>query len=137
MEPLEQRICTFARQALGTPFRLHGRKLESGVDCVGLVAAVLERAGIIVPPLPRYAMRNLTTAQFAPLIKQLSLASVNGPLSAGDILVLKPAPAQLHLGIMTSCGLIHADARLGKVVLSPARPDWPLITVLRHSKEEN
>ena len=56
-----------------------------------------------------------------------------GPSKAkpGDLLLLLPAPDQLHLGILTDQGFIHADARLRQVVETPGRPPWPIGGIYR------
>jgi cell wall-associated NlpC family hydrolase len=113
----------------GTPFRLHGRDAETGVDCVGLVALALARCGRS-PVVPEgYAMRALS---FAPLLR---FARRNGfmPLEpadearAGDLLLLHPAPTQAHLAIYVGAGgFVHAHAGLGRVTIESGPPRWPV-----------
>jgi hypothetical protein len=55
-------------------------------------------------------------------------------LAAGDVLVFKVAADQLHLGIRSDRGFIHADARLRKVVETPGRPPWDLISAYRRKE---
>lgn len=45
----------------------------------------------------------------------------------GDILLVSPAPLQLHLLIAAGGGCVHAHAGLGRVVHSPLVPDWQLL----------
>jgi hypothetical protein len=52
-------------------------------------------------------------------------------LKPGDILLLNAGPAQLHLGIWTGAGLIHADAALRRVVETPGLPRWPILSIWR------
>jgi hypothetical protein len=44
---------------------------------------------------------------------------------------MRPAAEQLHLGIWTGGGIVHADARLGRVVERPGMPPWPVIGAWR------
>jgi murein DD-endopeptidase / murein LD-carboxypeptidase len=113
-----------ARHLLGTPFRLHGRSAQTGLDCVGLIAEIFEReAGV-----PNgYALRNdLEPRWIVYMDAQFVRRDATAP-AAGDILLLRAGPAQFHLGLWSGQGLIHADARLRRVVEWPGLPDWPLI----------
>jgi hypothetical protein len=48
---------------------------------------------------------------------------VEGAIEPGDLLLLRPGPAQVHLAIAGRGGaLIHAHASLGRVVLTPPCP---------------
>ena len=122
-------FATAAAALAGTPFRLHGRDCETGVDCVGLVALALRGCGraplipegytlhaLSVAPLLRFAAAN----GFAP-------AAVDAPDRTGDLLLLRPAPIQAHLTIaLGSEGFIHAHAGLGRVTIEAGRPPWPV-----------
>ncbi len=50
---------------------------------------------------------------------------------AGDVLLMAAGPGQVHLGIRTVGGFVHADAGLRRVVERPGMPPWPLIGVWR------
>ena len=115
-----ERALARARTLIGTPFRLHGRD-AGGVDCVGLAAFAWELAvpggyPLRATPLDRIA-RFLRAAGFAP-------TSWDRP---GAIVIGAPGPAQLHLGIATGSGVIHADAALRRVVERAAPIGWPVI----------
>ena len=116
----------------GTPFRLRGRDPRHGLDCVGLVAAALTAIGRRPPPLPDYALRHHDLAGFAPVLRGCGLRAAAGPVRGGDVLLLRPGPGQLHVGIRTAGGgLIHAHAALGRVVCEPDRASWPVIEAWR------
>jgi hypothetical protein len=42
---------------------------------------------------------------------------------------------QLHLGVRTERGFIHAHAALRRVVETPGSPEWPLIAVYRKGRK--
>jgi hypothetical protein len=44
------------------------------------------------------------------------------------------AADQMHLGVLTANGFVHADARLRKVVETPGEPGWPVIGIYRRRK---
>jgi hypothetical protein len=53
------------------------------------------------------------------------LAAAAGPTRAGDVLLIRPGPAQHHLVIAaTAGGFVHAHAGLRRVVLTPAPLGW-------------
>lgn len=106
------------RSLIGVPFRLHGRNL-TGLDCVGVVAWV---HGLEVPT--GYRLRTNDAAQVERWLAARGF--VPGAGAQGDIVVLRPGGEQVHLGIVTAGGFVHADAGLGRVVESPWRDDWPV-----------
>lgn len=112
-----------ARALVGTRFRLHGRG-ANGVDCVGLAAAALGEAAPT-----GYALRCGARERVAGLLDaQLVRAEV---WAAGDILLMTTGPGQLHLGVWTGEGLVHADAGLRRVVERPGAPPWPVLGAWR------
>lgn len=123
-------VCARAQTLVGMPFRLHGRG-DDGIDCVGVVAhaLALER----VPT--GYALRSADAAAVADVAKALGLIAGGPGLCAGDVVVLRPGPAQLHLGVWTGVSLIHADATLRRVVETPGPIAAPRIAVWRMKEE--
>ncbi len=51
--------------------------------------------------------------------------------AAGDLVLATPGPGQVHLGVWTGEGLVHADLGLGRVVERPGEPPWPVIGIWR------
>lgn len=116
-----------AAQALvGTPYRVNGRSVDTGVDCIGLVSLALAAIGRMHSPLPTYGLRNLNRARFAHLLVELGLVEARGDSGPGDIVLLRPSAAQYHLAIIGPDDMpIHAHAGLRRVVTSPAPLPWP------------
>jgi hypothetical protein len=50
---------------------------------------------------------------------------------AGDLILMRVAKDQVHLGVCTARGFVHAHAGLRRVVETPGNPEWPLIAVYR------
>jgi hypothetical protein len=122
-------IVAAARGCLGTRFRPHGRMPGLALDCVGVVL-VASAAVLTTPPvLPAYRLGG-TMPDIGNVFVQLGATGVDRPL-AGDVLVIAPAPAQRHLGIVTSLGLVHAHAGIGRVVEAPIDPDWRVMQAWR------
>ena len=123
--PVDPRVAR-ARAFLGVPFRLHGRDLEYGVDCVGLIALLYDlRAGVPTG----YALRNAEGARWIAVLDGHFQRRAEAGMGAADVVLMQAGPAQLHLGIWTGEGLIHADARLRRVVEIPGRIVWPVLGV--------
>lgn len=120
-----------ARALVGTRFRAQGRGAGEGLDCVGLVAAALGYADV----RRDYALRG---GAVAVLEGELAAAGLvpGGEALAGDVLVLRAGPGQLHLGIWTGDGLVHADAGLRRVVERPGAVPWPVVGVWREAESE-
>lgn len=125
MSSVGARIAHEALALVGTPFRLHGRDPESGLDCIGLVALAIERArdGQKVAAPSGYRLRNSTTATYLPFAQQAGLDVVAGEIEPGDILHAIPGPAQDHLFVGVGAErFVHAHAGLRKVVITPGLP---------------
>ena len=118
-----------ARALVGTRFRPQGRVPERGLDCVGLVLCAFKLPGAMVRR--DYRLRGDHQAEMirelAPVFREIEPRHRR----AGDLLLMRVADDQLHLGIVTNVGFVHADARLGKVVETPGLPSWPLVAVFR------
>jgi cell wall-associated NlpC family hydrolase len=116
-----------AESFVGTPFRFRGREPQTGLDCVGLVAAALAKLGLPVRPLPAYSIRQQNFAAQLGCAAGAGFDDVTDTLAPGDLLLVWPGPAQVHLGVVSSAGgLVHAHAGLGKVVVTPAPLPWPI-----------
>jgi lipoprotein Spr len=118
-----EKILARARALVGVRFRAQGRSPETGLDCVGLVA---EAVGAEEVP-SGYPLRGGCADQLAAHLKAAGLEPTS-EMRAGDVLVLAPGPAQLHLGIFTGDGLVHGDAGLRKVVERPGLIPWPILS---------
>ena len=118
-----------AAQALvGVPFRLRGRDPAWGLDCVGLVAVALRRAGLGVHDPPRYGLRNSDDREADRLAAESELEPCTLPRRPGDIVMVRTGPAQVHLLVSAdNGGFVHADAGLRCVVLVPGTPPWPVL----------
>jgi cell wall-associated NlpC family hydrolase len=118
-------LATAALGLVGSPFRLHGRDPDTGLDCVGLVSASLAASGL-QPVVPTgYGLRNLSIDQWLPLARRSGLEPSSGPLRAGDVLLIALAHCQHHLVIAADpVSVVHAHAGLRRVVRQPLDPDW-------------
>lgn len=127
---MSERGFALARAAegfVGSPFRFRGRDPRSGLDCVGLVAAALAKLGLPAPPLPRYSMRQSSFAAQLGCAAGAGFEEADDRLKPGDLLLVRPGPAQVHLGIVSATGgFVHAHAGLGKVVVTPPPLPWSI-----------
>ena len=117
-------VAEAALRAVGTRFRLHGRGAE-GLDCVGLVALALRAGGYSGAVPSGYSLRGGDWG----LLDRLLVRVVEA--EPGDVLVMAVGPGQIHLGIRTVGGFVHADAGLRRVVERPGMPPWPVLGVWR------
>ena len=125
LRPHPDEIVARARALIGTRFRPQGRSAD-GLDCIGLAALAVDARDV-----PRdYALRGGSVARLADGLAAAGLKRAEA-LAPGDVLVLAPAPGQLHLGIFTGTGLIHGDAGLRRVVERPLPLPWPLLGIWR------
>lgn len=130
-----QTLAQAALDHVGCRFRLHGRDPDTGLDCVGLVAAALAALGRPVQ-IPRgYPLRPGAVPELARLARLHGFVPAAGAPQPGDLWVTRPGPGQVHVAIVdpTGTGLVEAHAGLGRVVISPltaasaAGQGWRLI----------
>ena len=113
MTPLER-----ARGAMGARFRLHGRDVADGLDCVGLAGLAYG-----VEPLRGYSLRSGDARAVVAGVTAAGLVCADDA-RAGDLVLFRAGPGQLHLAIQSEDGVIHADASLRRVVERPGVPPW-------------
>ena len=117
-----------ATALVGTPFRAQGRG-AAGLDCVGLVLAACD--------LPQrtardnYRLRGDHRSEIMGALGERFRRVSPARRRVGDLLLMAVAEDQLHLGVLTLRGFVHADARLRRVVETPGLPRWPLIAIYR------
>lgn len=120
-----------ARALIGTKFRLHGRVPLHGLDCVGLIAEVF---GWQARTPSGYSLRGDCAEMCTRLLDDLAMRR-HGEVRAGDIMLLRAGPMQLHLGIWSGSGLIHADTSARRVVEMPGAVRWPTVAAWFKSQE--
>jgi hypothetical protein len=115
---------------VGAPFRLHGREAASGLDCIGVIAAALRAAGWSGAVPSGYALRGgdpaVVMARFDAVLRRCEGDA------AGDVLLFAVGAGQLHGGVRTVFGIVHADAGLRRVVERPGWPEWLLLGAWRY-----
>ncbi len=119
-----------ARALVGTPFRPQGRG-EQGLDCVGLVLATFAIPGDEVRR--DYRLRGNYLSELRRELERY-FRKVRVPLP-GDVLLMLVADDQLHLGVRTADGFVHAHAGLGRVVETPGEPPWPVEATYRKRRK--
>lgn len=92
---------------------------------MGLAALALRAEGFVGAVPSGYALRSGDAATARAAIATAGFREATEP-RAGDLLLLRTGPGQLHLGISSGAGIIHADAMLRRVVERPDVP-WPVI----------
>lgn len=117
-----------ARALIGTPFRPQGRGV-GGLDCVGVAVSVY---GLPVDCVRTdYRLRSDHEAEARRFLARHFRAIAPRELRSGDLMLLRVASDQLHFGVRTAKGFVHAHAALRRVVESPGLPQWPLIRAYR------
>ncbi|MDR6852143.1 cell wall-associated NlpC family hydrolase [Sphingomonas sp. BE123] len=124
MTPLER-----ARGAIGSRFRVHGRCVELGVDCVGLAGLAF---GVGVPR--SYALRGGRPAAVIDAVDRTGLLRVTDA-RPGDLVLFDAGAGQLHFAVTSEAGVIHADAALRRVVERPGDPPWPALARWRQRED--
>src|SRR4051794_26451433 len=105
-----------ARALVGTRFRPQGRSSD-GLDCLGVVLAAFGiPAGAV---LSNYRLRGDRTDEIGTQLRCFFRPVAPEKLRSGDALVLAVSGDQLHLGVRTDAGFVHAHAGIGRVVETP------------------
>ena len=124
-------IAARARRCVGARFRPQGRDCANRLYCIGVAAFALALSGVRA----NYRLRGGSAKELVSELKAARLRSVD-TVSIGDVLVMRAGPEQLHLGIATEIGFVHAHAGLGRVVETPGSPEWPVLSVWRRTAGE-
>ena len=121
-------LAAAALALVGTPFRLNGRDPAHGLDCIGLLEAALAASGRQVRLPVGYRLHLARLDAWLPPPASLGLTAAAGDIEPGDVLLLSPGPAQVHLVIAgPDHDFIHAHAGLRRTVRSPDRPAGDLL----------
>jgi murein DD-endopeptidase / murein LD-carboxypeptidase len=102
-----------ARSFAGVPFRHYGFD-RHGVDCVGLILAAAEEAGLFAYRPPPYSRGDHSR-----LIAEVERFAVKaaGPPQPGDLLVMRTRNEVTHLALVSERQtIIHAHEKVGRVV---------------------
>jgi hypothetical protein len=86
--------------------------------------------------VPRnYALRGEHLARLEHCLAALGFMPIpHGNGLPGDILVAESGPQQVHLAVISETGLVHADAKLGRVAERPGEAPWPVRSIWRLSE---
>lgn len=121
-------LAAAAEALVGARFRLHGRDPRTGLDCIGVLAAALDRIGRSADLPTTYALRSRRLPELDTLAATCGLARTGAALEPGDVLMLRVGPCQHHLVIAARHeGFVHAHAGLRRVVVMPGPLGWPAI----------
>lgn len=120
-------LAAAAEDLVGTRFRLHGRNPETGLDCIGLLSAAMERAGGRCPVPIGYSLRLRDLSHWLPDPIQFGFAEASAPFQPGDIVLLCREPVQFHLAIAGIHCWVHAHASLRRVVRQSDLPNGTLV----------
>jgi lipoprotein Spr len=117
-----------ARALVGTRFRLQGRG-EHGLDCIGLVIAAF---GLDAREFRRdYRLHGQHPRELETGLAAYFRRVAPHGARAGDVMLMAVDEQQLHLGVKTELGFVHAHAGIGRVVETPGAPDWPVLGIYR------
>lgn len=118
-----------ARSLVGVKFRPQGRDPATGLDCVGVLLWTFG----IAPELVRrnYRIRGAHRSEIEETIRRWFAPVDRGQLRPGEVALFTIGASQSHLAITCGGTLIHADARLRKVVEAPMRAAWALTAAFR------
>jgi murein DD-endopeptidase / murein LD-carboxypeptidase len=117
-----------ARVLVGTRFRPQGRA-DDALDCIGVVVRTFELDAVAIRK--NYRLRGDHRSELERgLLKQFRRVATR-KLRPGDVMLLRVAHEQVHLGVRTNGGFVHAHAGIGLVVETPGLPEWPVLGVYR------
>lgn len=118
-----------AYRLVGAPFRLQGRDVTTGIDCIGVACLALRAAGQPVKMPHNYRIRGGDLAQFSAWAQGNGfdeMANLDAPLIAGDLILCHVGLSQRHLMVVTPKGFVHAHYGQAKVVVMPPPSPWPM-----------
>ncbi|HEX6374602.1 MAG TPA: peptidoglycan endopeptidase [Allosphingosinicella sp.] len=134
-EMTRAQIVARARKLIGVRFRPQGRDPQHGLDCIGVAMMAMR--------VPKHKVRNdyivpssATAEEMNRDIAALGFIRISPAVAtAGDMLLVRPGPAALHLVILTGDGYLHADMRRRRTVEVPGAVPWPTVSAWRHAAD--
>ena len=112
---------------VGCSFRLHGRDPQTGLDCVGLVAAAMTATGRNAAFPTGYTLRRRDVGALGGIAGALGYREASGAVLRGDVVLYRVGASQFHFGIAAGEGkLVHAHAGLRRVICSEPGADWQI-----------
>lgn len=121
-------LATAAQALVGTRFRLNGQDPATGLDCLGLVAASLAAIGRPVPLIAPRSLYHSGGPSVAVIARSLGLVTAIGSVVAGDVVLVRCSPVQLHVLVALGRGrFAHAHAGLRRVVIGAPDRDWRIV----------
>jgi cell wall-associated NlpC family hydrolase len=111
---IRNRVVSEARSFVGVDFRHQGRSRQ-GVDCAGLLYCVFDRIVGLNGNYNQYP-NGLKSGMVFRKMKDYGDRISQKDAGPGDVVLMNFHGSSTHLGILTECGVIHADGPLGKVV---------------------
>jgi cell wall-associated NlpC family hydrolase len=122
-----------ARSLAGSPFRPQGRDPQTGLDCVGLILRVFQ---IDATHVRRdYRLRGEHLSELDETLSNHFERVPAAMKAAGDVLLCRVRQGQAHLAIECGGSIIHADAKLRRVVERRGSCAWPVIAAFRSTIE--
>jgi len=117
----------------GARFCLHGRKEDTGLDCIGLAEQCLIAAGFVCDIPNGYSILGGSERTIAEFMAETGFERFppDSALCDGDIVLARPSPVQWHFLIRAENGFVHAHAGLGRVVHCPSAAQWPIAAIFR------
>lgn len=115
-------LINFAHECDGTPFKHQGRVKGRGMDCAGLLAYCLDRAGLPYIDENGYGRNPFDGVLERALDAQPSMVRINvSEMQPGDVLLMRVLKAPQHIGIHAGVidghpYIIHASEQHGGVV---------------------
>jgi len=130
-------IASRAIQAVGTPFKLHGRSLRHGLDCVGLVAHSISPFTTQQEIPQNYTMRFTNLEIPKAFFEAISILQCHNfdDLKIGDIVLISPGCQQLHFIIITGDTYVHAHSNLRRIVSCPLPIEYRIKAAWRYKGE--
>lgn len=111
-------IVTVARSYIGVKFRLHGRD-RTGLDCVGLIFAVLKDLGLELPDYTNYT-RNVESEKLNEIIDTYSTLAPSGKYRSGQLLKIRQFVFPMHTAFLAieqgRMTIIHANVKRQQVL---------------------
>lgn len=106
-----------ARELVGTRYALQGRDPARGIDCIGVVLHSFAIGARGVPDdyrLSTFGREEELLAYVGRFFRTVPPRRVR----PGHLVVMRFATGQIHLGILTGDGIVHADVRRRRIIES-------------------
>lgn len=115
-------VASSAHLLVDIPFQKGGRN-SHGLDCFGVPMLACLNSGLTLPPAQK-AYGKRIGSELIDWVQRHCAAAEGRPLGGLAVFRFERDQFPVHVGVISDVGIVHCNARLGRVVEHGLRAQW-------------